>query len=47
MKSNHISFARIYQEASKKELPLIAGNKAVLLFKHNFKDESFFGEKWL
>ena len=34
------------QDAIRKDLPKIIGNKAVHLFKHNFQTESFFGKKW-
>lgn len=29
-----------------KDAPLIVGNKALSLFKRNFREEGFFGEKW-
>ncbi|MBQ0112998.1 MAG: phage virion morphogenesis protein [Bacteroidales bacterium] len=34
------------KKAYDKDLPRIIGNKAVMMFKQNFQEEGFFGQKW-
>lgn len=40
------TFQMSVNSAIVKDLPKLIGNKAVMMFKQNFQEEGFFGQKW-